>query len=637
MRKKLTVIGKNYFRQIPPVVLIVLTIQAGFFVVYNNLGGKNNFLYAEELIKTFLIVGIAFWIISVILSKWRRISCIIKILLLYLYTLLLLYHYHAGTNLDFSILWDYKKEILYSEVLQMIYNTIGINTILFLLIFTLLIIVVQVKWGLFFKPLLSKILIPQFFILSFFLWLVYLIPIKSFDEITSFSKSFINWYRIHTVFSDYPYNNIHQYPYVNYFDSSISFSDINRKELPNIFFIVIESFNVHFVEKMTNSGKEITPFFDSLISKGVYIEHFYSNSDLTEKGHLSILFSILPSFRGAVFENFSSINLNSLPKILQSFNYKTVYYQAANSLNFQNEGPFLSNNGFELCKAAKSNLKKDIASWGTNYPQGGWGGVEDYVLYREFFETLDSLHVKEKEIDKKYFGFLATISSHRPWLRQKYDKALPYPHADKVEEDFANILFRVDSYLKLFFKELKKRPYLNNSIVIITGDHSCPAGEHGSMLNAVDLYDENCKIPFLMLWENKLQPVRLSETAWSQVDIAPSILDLLNIKVTNHFIGKSFFRRESEKSNIVHLVQPYSGLFFGTIIYPYKYVINVCDNKESLYNLSEDPGERKDLIEKFDQNKLAVLKNEINQFAINQFLIENNKIWPDSVKISSAR
>jgi Sulfatase len=252
------------------------------------------------------------------------------------------------------------------------------------------------------------------------------------------------------------------------------------------------------------------------------------------------------------------------------------------------------------------------------------------VLYKQFFETLDSLH--NSDHDKKYFGFLATITSHRPWLHQKYDPVLPYPNAAKVEEDFSNIIFRVDSYLKLFFSELNKREYLSNSIVVITGDHSCPANEHGTTLNAVNLYDENCKIPFLMIWKSKLFPKRLTGNAWSQVDIAPTILDLLNIHTNNHFIGHSFLNEKLITGNLVNLVQPYSGLFFSSIIYPYKYVINICDNEESIYNLYLDPGEANNIIAGIDGALLSKLKKEVNRFAINQYLIENNRIWPDSIK-----
>lgn len=621
-KKGIYILFKKYLSKIPPEVLIVVFIQSGFIIIF-RLHSKIDLFSIEGLIKTFLTISVTFWLSTIILSKSKK-TAVIRIFLIYLYLFLILYHYHTRTSVDFTILWNYKEELFYSEILQMIYNTMTINTLLFLSVFTILILLSQFKWKLFSKNTFSKNRISQLIIILITFGTLYVVPVKSQDEISLLSQSFINWYRIKNIFSDKTYESIPQFPYVNH--AAPAFSIKEEKNLPNIFFIVIESFNAHFVEKKTNAGKEITPFFNSLIPKGIYLEHFYSNSVITVKGHLSLLFSILPSFRGTVFENYASIHLQSLPKILKNFGYETIYYQGAMSLKFQNEGPFLLKNGFDLCKAARSNRNEDIASWHPDYPKGGWGGFEDNVLYKQFFNTLDSLHNNKVFKDKKYFGFLATISSHRPFLRRGYNPVLPYPNANKIEEDFANVIYRVDTYLRLFFQEFSKRQYLKNSVIIITGDHSLPANEHGTILNAVNLYDENCKVPFLMLWFNKIHPARLKENAWSQIDVAPTILDLLNIHTANHFMGKSFINK-FEGKNIVHLVQPYSGLFFSTIMYPYKYVVSISNDEEFLYNLFTDPEEKHNIIENIDEKKLSILKTEIDQFAINQYLIENNRIW----------
>jgi len=56
---------------------------------------------------------------------------------------------------------------------------------------------------------------------------------------------------------------------------------------------MVESFNAGFVNSENDDGKEYTPFFNTMIKKGVYIEHFYGTSIQTVKGHFSTLFSLL--------------------------------------------------------------------------------------------------------------------------------------------------------------------------------------------------------------------------------------------------------------------------------------------------------------------------------------------------------
>ncbi|HNX60582.1 MAG TPA: hypothetical protein PKK43_15880, partial [Spirochaetota bacterium] len=59
---------------------------------------------------------------------------------------------------------------------------------------------------------------------------------------------------------------------------------------PNVFIVMIESFNANFVEARYANGQEYTPFFNSMISKGLYVEHFYGNSVQTCKGQEATLF-----------------------------------------------------------------------------------------------------------------------------------------------------------------------------------------------------------------------------------------------------------------------------------------------------------------------------------------------------------
>ena len=512
----------------------------------------------------------------------------------------------------------------------MISNYIGVHTIIFLILLLASPIIIQIKWKLFSNYLAFRKPTLQFITFSIALFVLNAIPFQSFDEITVFSKSIQNWYRVQTIFPENKYENISGFPYVKFTDTLITTT--TEKRLPSIFIIAIESFNANYVERRSIYGREIMPFFDSLIKKGIYIKHFYGNSVITDKGHLAILFSILPSFRKTVFEDYSSDNFKSLAQIFNNLGYRTVYFQAGDtkSLEFGNEGTFLSKNGFEICKGTQDVNNQDRASFKFKKTQNesGFGGFKDYVLYQQFFNTIDSLHNNSQNKEQRFFGFLATISSHSPWLREKKNPILPYPQPNKVEEDYANVLFHVDSYLRIFFNEFNKRKYLKNSIIIITGDHGQPVNEHGNICRGVGHYEENFRTPFLMIWKNFVKPERIKYQTWSQLDIAPTILDLLNIKVRNHFIGKSFLSNGNLQNHIVYLIQPFDGLSFCLVNFPFKYDLYVPTNKESLYNLEEDPLERNNLSGRTDEFKrLKFFRKRLYLFGLNEYLLKNNRIW----------
>jgi len=627
--------AKDFFLRIPFSVWVIVGIQAGFILISKNkdFASTSSLLFYAQLVISILNIAVIFYLIAILLSRFRKISGLIIILAIYIYTFLILYHYFTGVSLEFKLLWDFKSDLINVEVFQMMRNFIGSNITLFLIILTLVVVIGQIKWNLFSSYNKFKKPYLKFFILVSVLVIINIFHIKSKDELAGFSRSIKEWYRIQSFKLDSESKILKQYPYIKATDS-IRFTK-NIIELPNIFFIVIESFNYSFVEKKTDDGKEITPFFNSLIPQGIYIEHFYGNSVITIKGHVSILLSILPSYRGLESEDFYTNNFQSLAEIYKSIGYKTIFFLGSDpqALNFQKEGPFWVKNGFEICKGVnnpnKNYIKNNEKPFDYNNPknESGFGGYKDYVLYQQFFSFLDSLHNRNSK--QKYFGFLSTYSSHIPWLREKAISTIPFPNSNSQREDFANSLFHVDSYLKTFFNELRSRKYLGNSIIIITGDHSSPSGERGNFYKGKGFYEENFRIPFLLLWKNNIEPMRIKEQAWSQIDIAPTILDLLDINVITHFIGKSFLGKKMINDNIVFLSQSFGGLNFDVIDYPCKYIYDVPANEEYFFNLKEDPNETNNIIDQSSE-KLNLLRDKILLFELNQYLLEQNRIWPEN-------
>jgi arylsulfatase A-like enzyme len=387
---------------------------------------------------------------------------------------------------------------------------------------------------------------------------------------------------------------------------------------PNVFLIMIESFNANFVERKTGSGVEYTPNFNRLIAKGIYVERFYGNSIQTCKGQEAALLSIIPSINGKLFVSYPDLAIEGIPSIFAKHGYRTLFFQAYRDLTFDNTGPYMRKAGFSEVRAFPEFKKKGDESriW-------GWG-VEDGLFYERFFEYLDGVH--EQNPDSPVFATLATVGTHIPCEGMPDDRVRIISTPRNLRERYANALHLSDSQLPVFFDKLAERPYLANSIVIITSDHSFPMREHGMYNNEICFYEESFRVPMLLIWNGALKPERISGRPYSQIDIGPTLFDLIGIRdEKNTMRGISLFDRTTPHP--VFLVQPYNGTYLEVVDYPFKYIRHLRDKKEFVFNLADDSSEKMNLAGK-DAVRDDRLRTLINMIYANQQLINENRIRP---------
>jgi arylsulfatase A-like enzyme len=183
-----------------------------------------------------------------------------------------------------------------------------------------------------------------------------------------------------------------------------------------------------------------------------------------------------------------------------------------------------------------------------------------------------------------------------------------------------------DSALAELMKQLRSRERWRDALVVITGDHSFPTGEHGYAHNQVGFHEEVFRTPLLILWPGHLQPRRITGLAYSQVDIAPTLLELLGLRVDNHLVGTSILGGERAP---VFLVQPYEGTHLGVVELPFKYVHSLRTGAEYLFDLARDPGEKENLADAATARaELEHLRRQSGMLVFNQMLLDQDRVWP---------
>ena len=412
-----------------------------------------------------------------------------------------------------------------------------------------------------------------------------------------------------------------------------NFINTSSKYRPNIFIILMESLGSNVALQQDSQKREYTPFLKNLSQKGIALSNFYAQSILTITGQIASVCGIITPYQRTLSFKKKYPNLRCISHVLKEIGYTNLFTKAYKDIHYDNIFNFFDKQEFDYVYGMSDILKanyKNKKAIATQSNRESWG--DDSMFYKEFFTFLDS--IANKHGKQKFFSVLTTISNHYPF------KSTPSKYQIKKnpknrKEDYINSLHYSDILLKEFFIQLNKREYLaNNSLVFILGDHTFPVGDHNSFnLPSMSHYDVQFRIPFLAYSSNfnhLLKQKLVKKTAYSQIDIAPTIMDMLDINTHHHFIGSSIFQENANKlQDYTFFYQPFGGGYLSVLNHPYKYVSYTYNNKRYLYNVINDPIESNNIIGSFtNTTMLEDFVNIISIFDVSQELALSNRYIP---------
>lgn len=391
----------------------------------------------------------------------------------------------------------------------------------------------------------------------------------------------------------------------------LSHFETNKKPR-SVIVVAMESFNQRFVLEKGPNGQDFTPTFNALVDQGLYFDNFYSHSIQTAKGHFSLLCGRLPMFKDKAML-YTHLKVKCLPQILQEKKYQTVFFQGQQDDDFDNTKNFMLAHGFdEFHHTDTTTLAKE------QYAKKFWGwGPTDDLTYAQAIEMADKR--LEQHPDKPLFMFIATISNHMNFRYVPKELRSHYKKPQNHYEYFANSITVADLFLKTLIESIESSSHLQDAIIIITGDHGFPSGVHGQTFPDQKIYNEMHRIPLLILAPGILKP-RISNQLASQYRLASTLLDLIGHNGPLPFEGHSLFDQNIQP---VFLIQPYDGIYLSVIHDNLKYVEHWSSGTNSLFDLTSDPEESKNIIELLPQEKSYYLQYLLQDIIKNEAYLQS--------------
>lgn len=198
--------------------------------------------------------------------------------------------------------------------------------------------------------------------------------------------------------------------------------------------------------------------------------------------------------------------------------YRTRFFYGGYSY-FDNMGPFFAGNGFDVIDRA--DLSGDEAGFAN-----AWGVADEYVFRRVLREARRS-----HEAGERFLSFVLTTSNHRPFTYPS--GRIEIPSGDGRD----GAVKYTDWAIGKFIDEARREDFFDDTVFVIVADHC--ASSAGELDIPVDQYH----IPMIVYAPAHIAPARVERLA-SQMDVAPTLLELLGVSYRSRFFGRDILGQE---------------------------------------------------------------------------------------------
>lgn len=328
---------------------------------------------------------------------------------------------------------------------------------------------------------------------------------------------------------------------------------------PNIIYITVESLSADYLGVFGNQ-QGLTPNLDKLAQESLFFTRVYATGTRTVRGLEALTLSIPPTPGQSIVRRPDNADLFTLGSVLNSRNYKSWFIYGGYGY-FDNMNDFYEKNNYQILD--RTSIPKEKIMTETVW------GVADEVIFGEAVENLDKAYAK----GEKVFQMIMTTSNHRPYIYPDGRIDIPSPGGTSGAVKYT------DWAIGNFLAEAKKHPWFNDTVFVIVADHQ--AASAGKTEVPIKKYH----IPLIVYAPELIAPGRV-DRLMSQIDVAPTLLGLLNFSYTSRFMGYDVMKVPQEKERI--FISTYQNIAYAK---GDKLVILKPKKQFSFYQINYQTGE----------------------------------------------
>jgi phosphoglycerol transferase MdoB-like AlkP superfamily enzyme len=376
----------------------------------------------------------------------------------------------------------------------------------------------------------------------------------------------------------------------------------------NVVIIILESFSKEHIYSLAHEHistlaheKSITPFLDSLIHQSLAFPNAFANGRRSIEGIPAVLAGIPMLMTNPFISSaYSGNKFYSLPYLLKQEGYNTSFYHGGSNgtMGFDN-----------FCMAAGIDKYYGRNEYNNDRDFDGNWGIFDEPFLQYFARSLDMTR-------QPFLSAVFTLSSHHPFtLPEKYKNRFT------IGNKFQRSISYADYALKRFFDTASRMKWFDNTIFVITADHSSEIynksydNRLGEYAIPIIYYRHKPEIRSqtsdfrpqtsgLRPQTSDLKPQTsdlkgFDSTITQQIDIMPSILDYIHYDKPYFAFGNSVFKKNNLTTYDLRLTTNFAISFLNDSyqLITADYVLQFDGKKfNSIYDRKTDPSLKHNLL-----------------------------------------
>ncbi|HEX2682547.1 MAG TPA: LTA synthase family protein, partial [Ferruginibacter sp.] len=279
--------------------------------------------------------------------------------------------------------------------------------------------------------------------------------------------------------------------------------------------ISVESLSGDYLKRYGNT-ENITPYLDSLIPHSLCFDRFYASGTRTVRGLEALSLAIPPTPGQSIVRRPDNDDMFTMGSVLKSKGYDVKFIYGGNSF-FDNMGKFFSNSSYKVLdqRDIPDSLVHLTTAW----------GADDEASFDFTIQQCD----KSFAAGKPFFNHIMTVSNHRPYI-------YPEGRIDILPrfQSIQGVVKYTDYAINKFIKDAQQKPWFGNTMFVIVADHCAKSA------GKTDLPVNRYHIPCLVYAPTLVKPA-IETRLVSQVDLAPTILGMMNLNYTSRFLGYDIY------------------------------------------------------------------------------------------------